>query len=73
MCSSDLSAILSAMPAQVSLPIAVNIQAPRHHPASEGFFPNARIHHFALPLDIAWKTDIHRDDGIHVAPSCRQI
>jgi hypothetical protein len=56
------------MPAKVSLPVAIKIQAPRHHPAGDGFFPDARAHHFALPRDIAWKTDIHRDNGIHLHP-----
>jgi hypothetical protein len=67
------SAILSAMAAQISLPISVNIEAPHHHPAGNWLFPDGRIDDFSLPLDVAWKTDVDRNHGVHIELPCRQI
>ncbi len=65
-------AVLSAVPCQISLSVAVEVQTPRHHPAGDRLLPDSRAHDFALPFDIARKTDIHRDDRIHVAPPLRE-
>ena len=59
----------AAVSREVSLSIAIQVQASCHHPAGYGFFPDRGMHYLALPLDIARKTYIHRDERIHGAPS----
>ncbi len=57
--------VLPAVACEVSLAVSVQIQAPRHHPARDGFLPDAGVHQLALPFDVTWKTDIDRDYRIH--------
>jgi hypothetical protein len=55
-------AVLSAVPCQISLPVAIQVQAPCHHPAGDRLFPDTSVNQFSLPLDIAGKTNIHGDN-----------
>jgi hypothetical protein len=58
-------AMLTAVTDEVTLPVAVKIKATCHNSAGYRQLPNGGVHHPALPLDIAWKTDIHRDKKTH--------
>jgi hypothetical protein len=54
------------------LSVTVEVETPRHHSAGDRVLPNGCVHYFALPLDIARKTDVHRDYGIHLAHPLRR-
>ena len=60
-------AMLSAVPCQVSLSVPVEVETPRHDSAGDRLLPNGSVDYFALPLDIARKTDIHRHYRVHLA------
>jgi hypothetical protein len=51
--------MLTAVFGEISLPVALNVQPPRHHPAVYRLFPNGRVDGPALPQNVAWKTNIH--------------
>jgi hypothetical protein len=47
------------VPCQVTLAIAIEIEAARHHSTRQGTLPDSSAYHLALPLNIAGQTDIH--------------
>ena len=63
------STVLSAVACEIALTIAVKIETARHHPARYRSLPDSGVDHFALPFDIDWKADVHRDKQAHVALS----
>jgi hypothetical protein len=52
--------VLAAMPGQVALPVALDIEPPNHPPAVDRIFPHAGVDCPALPGDILRHANIHR-------------
>ena len=52
--------MFAAVADQVALPVAVEIEPPRHAPARNGALPDRRVDRFAAPRDIVRKTDVNR-------------
>ncbi len=53
--------VLSAMAGEIALAVAVKIETARHHPTGGRPLPDSGMDHLALPLDIDWKADVHRN------------
>ena len=53
-------ALLAAVAGQVALSISFQIQPPDPAPARQRFLPDPGVHGTTLPLDVAWKTYVHR-------------
>jgi len=51
-------AVLAAMPRQIALAVAVDVEPPDHPPALHRFFPDAGVDRLALPHDVARQPDI---------------
>jgi hypothetical protein len=47
------------MAGQIALSVSVKVQPAYATAARHWIFPNCGVHGTALPLDVAWKTDIH--------------
>jgi hypothetical protein len=50
--------VLSTVSREVSLPVTIDIQTPRHDSSGNGPFPDGGVNHFPLPLDVTRETDI---------------
>ena len=59
-------AMLAAVPLQIALTIAVDVEPPRHSAAFDRRFPDSRMDSFALPGDVARETDIDREQARHL-------
>jgi hypothetical protein len=55
----DHGAMLSAVPLQVALPVAIEVKAASHHPARHRTLPDSSAHYFTLPIYVTRKTDVH--------------
>jgi hypothetical protein len=55
----------------ISLGIAVEIQAPRHHSPVYRSLPDSSANDLAPPLHICWKADIDRNDVAHGSGLCK--
>jgi hypothetical protein len=64
--------VLSTVPREIALAITIKIKPARHHPACYGSFPDGGVHDLALPRNVVWKTDVHRDKRMHDAPAFRR-
>src|SRR5262245_34710133 len=60
-------ALFPAVPGQVALTIAVDIQSANATAASHRILPDRSVHCAALPLDIPRKSDVYREQSTHVA------
>jgi hypothetical protein len=63
--------VLSSVAGEIALAITVKIKTARHHPAGYRSLPDSGVDHFALPFNIDWKADVHRDKQAHGALSFR--
>src|SRR5215471_10849129 len=61
------SPVFAAMPRQISLAVAIDIEPPRHPPALNRRLPDCGVDGFPLPLDVAWQADIYRKQARHRA------
>src|SRR5436190_3495685 len=61
-------ALLASVPGQVALTVSVEIQAADATAASQRLLPDRGVHRAPLPHDVAWESDIHREESRHVAP-----
>src|ERR1700750_1121891 len=57
--------VFAAMPRQISLAVAIDVEPPRHPPAWNGRLPDGGVEVFPLPLDIAWQAHIDRKQPRH--------
>ena len=57
--------LLAAVPRQIALTVAVDVETPRHAPALDGRLPDAGVDCPASPGDIARQTDIDRKQASH--------
>jgi hypothetical protein len=64
-------AVLSAVSGKIALSVAVEMEPARHHPAGYGLFPDSGADYPALPCNVTWKSDVHRDKRGHNAPAFR--
>jgi len=60
--------LLAAVPVQVALPVAVEVQAARHHRSAHRLFPDAGVHRPPVPRDVARQADVHRQELGHGPP-----
>src|SRR5215472_1028745 len=51
--------VFAAMPRQVSLAVAIDIEPAHHLPAFNGRLPDSGVDGFPLPLDVAWQAHIY--------------
>jgi len=51
--------MLTAVPSEVALAIAVHVEPPDHAPALHWLFPHASKYSLAPPRNVARETDIH--------------
>ena len=58
--------MLAAMPLQIALTIAVDVEPPRHSTALDGCFPYSGMDSFALPRDVAREAHIDREQARHL-------
>ena len=61
-------ALLAAVPGQIALPVAVQIQPAGHDRAGHRLLPDAGVDDPAVPGDVAGKADVHRQQRRHAAP-----
>jgi hypothetical protein len=52
--------LLASVPGQVALTVSLQIQPPNPAGAGHRIFPDPGVHSSALPLDVAWKSNVHR-------------
>jgi hypothetical protein len=52
--------LFAAVAAQIALAVSFQVQPTDPAPAVHGTFPNPGVYSAALPFDVAWKSDIHR-------------
>ncbi len=52
--------VFPAMACEVSLAVAVEVQAARHDASRDGLLPDAGVYNFALPFDVTWQPDVDR-------------
>jgi hypothetical protein len=64
--------LLTAVPVQVSLPIAVDVEPPYQSPTPNWRFPNGGVDRFALPRDVAGQADVDRKQACHSLHSAPQ-
>jgi hypothetical protein len=57
--------MLAAMPRQISLTIAVDIEPMHHPPTSNGLFPDGGANGLSLPRDVAGKSHIQGKQPCH--------
>ncbi len=63
--------LLATVSGEVALPVAVQIQPPRHHGRGDGLLPDTRVDDLAVPGDVLGQPDVHGDQGGHpVYPPC---
>src|SRR5262249_23463511 len=62
--------LLTPVPGHVTLTVAVEIQLADTTAAPHGALPDRGVHRPPLPLDVAWKSDVHREDSSHCRRSC---
>jgi hypothetical protein len=55
------------MPGQVALAVSVQIQPADPTAATDRILPDRGVHGATLPLDVARKSDVHRQQPGHVA------
>jgi len=53
-------ALLATVPGQVALTVSVEIQPGNAAAATHWILPDGGVHCATLPLDVAWKSDVHR-------------
>src|SRR5262249_26136657 len=53
-------AVLTAVPSQVPLAVAIDIESPDHAPALNGCLPNGGVDGLPSPRDIPWQTHVDR-------------
>jgi hypothetical protein len=53
-------ALLTPVTGQVALAVPVEIQAADSTATGDRMLPDSGVHGATLPLDIAWKSDVHR-------------
>jgi hypothetical protein len=58
-------AMLAAMPSQICLPIAVNVELAHHAPLVDWSFPDRRSDSLAIPVHLAWKTNVYGEQSGH--------
>ncbi len=63
-------ALLPAVPGQVALAVSVQIQPANPAAATHRILPDSGVHRATLPRDIAWKSDVHRQESSQVARFC---
>jgi hypothetical protein len=51
--------VLAAMPGEIALAVAVDIQSPNHAPALDRFLPDTRVHGLAVPRNVTRKPNIY--------------
>src|SRR5262245_21233589 len=56
----ELGSVFAAMPDQVALPVAVDIEPPNHPGVADRVFPYAGVDGAALPAHILRHADVHR-------------
>ena len=61
-------ALLAPVTAFVALTVPVQIQSAHATAATNGILPDPGVHGATLPLDVARKSDVHRQESWHVAP-----
>src|SRR5215813_2824819 len=52
--------VLAAMPRQISLAVAIDVEPSYPPPALNRRLPDCGVDGFPLPLDVAWQTHIYR-------------
>jgi hypothetical protein len=52
-------ALLTPVPGKVTLTVSVQIQPADSAATRHRLFPDGGVHSATLPLDVAWKSDIH--------------
>jgi hypothetical protein len=57
--------MLAAMPRQIALAVAIDVEPPYHAPALNRRLPDGGMNGFPLPLDVAWQTHIYRKQARH--------
>src|SRR4029077_18059186 len=57
--------VLASVTLEVTLPVAVDVEAPDHAPALNWILPDRRINGLPAPCDVAWKTDVNRHESRH--------
>jgi hypothetical protein len=57
--------LLTAVPGEVALPVAVDVAAVHATPPVDRVLPHAGVHGPALPRDVAGKPDVDRDECAH--------
>jgi hypothetical protein len=65
--------MLAAMPRQIPLPVAVDVEPPRNPTALNGGLPDGGVDRLSSPGDIARQTHIHRKQAGHRAHSIEAI
>src|SRR5262249_23494730 len=60
-------ALLPAVAAQVTLTISVDIQSTHPAAATHRVLPDRGVHRAALPRDVAWESDVDREQASHGA------
>jgi hypothetical protein len=57
--------VFAAMPRQISLAVAIDVEPSCHAPALDRRLPDGGVYGFPLPLDVAWPAHIHRKQARH--------
>src|SRR6516225_8406358 len=57
--------VFAAMPRQISLAVAIDVEPSCHPSALDGRFPDGGVDGFPLPLDVAWQAHIYREQPRH--------
>src|SRR5215831_12721051 len=57
--------VFAAMPRQISLAVAIDVEPSRHVSALNRRLPDGGVDGFPLPLDVAWQAHIYREQPRH--------
>src|SRR5262245_14164758 len=63
--------LLTPVPSEIALTVSVEIQPADPTSATHRSLPDCGVHRATLPLDIAWESDVHRQQLSHVAQCAR--